>query len=90
MQTYPLLKMNLVIMLVNIYCKLSLFSAHTMILTVHIFMNVNKLCLNPKRCNMITLRSFQDEPRGVALDLLYARDLFMGYTCKGSIAVVQS
>ena len=31
---------------VSIYYKLSLFNAHTMILIVHIFMNVNKLCLN--------------------------------------------
>ena len=28
-----------------------------------------------KRCDMITLRFFQDEPCGVVLDLLYARDL---------------
>ena len=41
-----------------------------------------------KRCDMITLRFFQDEPRGVLLDLLYARDLFIGYTCESSIAVV--
>ena len=34
-----------------------------------------------KRCNMITLRFCQDEPSGVVLDLLYARDLFIGYTC---------
>ena len=33
---------------------------------------------------------FQDEPCGVVLDLLYARDLFIGNTCKSSIAVVQS
>ena len=33
-----------------------------------------------KRCDMITLRFFQDELRGVVLDLLYARDLFIGYT----------
>ena len=33
-------------MFVSIYYKPSLFNAHTMILTVHIFMNVNKLCLN--------------------------------------------
>ena len=33
-------------MLVNIYYKPSLFNAHTMILIVHIFMNVNKPCLN--------------------------------------------
>ena len=33
-------------MLVSIYYMLSLFNAHTMILIVHIFMNVNKLCLN--------------------------------------------
>ena len=33
-------------MLVSIYYKPSLFNAHTMIFIVHIFMNVNKLCLN--------------------------------------------
>ena len=33
-------------MLVSIYYKPSLFNAHTMILIVHIFMNVNKICLN--------------------------------------------
>ena len=27
-----------------------------------------------KRCDMIALRSFQDEPLGVVLDLLYARE----------------
>ena len=35
-----------------------------------------------KRCDMITLRFFQDEPYGVVLDLLYARDLFIGYSCE--------
>ena len=36
-------------MFVSIYYKPSvLFNAHTMILIVHIFMNVNKLCLNKK------------------------------------------
>ena len=38
-----------------------------------------------KLCNMITLRFFQDEPRGVVLYLLFARDLFIGYTCKSSM-----
>ena len=33
-------------MFVSIYYKPSLFNAHTMILIVHIFMNVNKLYLN--------------------------------------------
>ena len=33
-------------MFVSIYYKPSLFNAHTMILIVHIFMTVNKLCLN--------------------------------------------
>ena len=33
-------------MFVSIYYKPSLFNAHTMILIVHIFMNVNKHCLN--------------------------------------------
>ena len=32
-------------MFVSIYYKPSLFNVHTMILIVHIFMNVNKLCL---------------------------------------------
>ena len=40
-----------------------------------------------KRCDMITLRFFQDEPCGVVLDLFYARDLLIGYSCKSSIAV---
>ena len=39
-----------------------------------------------KWCDMITLPIFQDEPSGVVLDLLYARNLFIGYTCKSSIA----
>ena len=46
-------------------------------------------CLQ-KRCDLITLRFFQDEPCGVVLDVLYARDLFIGYSCERSIAVVQS
>ena len=33
-----------------------------------------------KRCDMITLRIFQDKPCGVVLDLL-----FIGYTCESSI-----
>ena len=33
-------------MFASIYYKPSLFNAHTMILIVHIFMNVNKPCLN--------------------------------------------
>ena len=36
-------------MFVSIYYKPSLFNAHTMILIVHIFMNVNKLCLNQEK-----------------------------------------
>ena len=43
-----------------------------------------------KRCDMITLRFFQDEPCCAVLDLSYARDLFIGYSCERSIAVVQS
>ena len=43
-----------------------------------------------KRHDMITLQMFQDELCGVVLDLLYAHDLFISYTCKRSIAVVQS
>ena len=43
-----------------------------------------------KRCDMITLLFFQDEPCGVVLDLLYARDLFIGYSWESSTAVVQS
>ena len=36
-------------MLVSIYYNPSLFNAHTMVLIVHIFMNVNKLALNQQR-----------------------------------------
>ena len=43
-----------------------------------------------KWCDMITLQFFQDELCGVVLDLLYARDLFISYSCESSIAVVQS
>ena len=43
-----------------------------------------------KQCDMITLRFFQDELHGIVLDLLYAHDLFIGYTHESSIAVVQS
>ena len=41
-----------------------------------------------KWCDMITLRFLQDEPCGIVLDLLYPHDLFIGYTCKSSIAVL--
>ena len=40
-------------MLVSVYYKLSLFNAHAMILIVHIFMNVNKLCLNQMEINLL-------------------------------------
>ena len=40
-------------MFVSIYYKPSLFNAHTMILIVHIFMNVNKLCLNLKNFHFV-------------------------------------
>ena len=43
-----------------------------------------------KRYDMITLWFFQDELHGIVLDLLYVHDLFIGYTCESSIAVVQS
>ena len=43
-----------------------------------------------KRCDMITLRFFQDETCGVVLDLLYPRDLSIGYSFECIIAVVQS
>ena len=43
-----------------------------------------------KRYDVITLRFFQDELCGIVLDLLYACDLFIGYSCESSIAVVQS
>ena len=39
-------------MFVSIHCKSSLFNAHTMILIVHIFMTVNKLCLNQRHIMM--------------------------------------
>ena len=44
-------------MFVSIYSKPSLFNAHTMILIVHIFMNVNKLCLN-QRCGVVSSTFF--------------------------------
>ena len=37
---------------------------------------------------MIMLQFFQDEPCSVVLDLLYVHDLFNGYSCESSIAVV--
>ena len=40
-------------MFVSIYYKPSLFNAHTMILIVHIFMNVNKLCLNQENSAIV-------------------------------------
>ena len=43
-----------------------------------------------KRYDVIMLRFFQDELCGIVLDLLYARNLFIGYSCESSIAVVQS
>ena len=42
-----------------------------------------------KRCDMITLRFFKDEPCVIFLDLLYACDLFSSYSCERSIAVVR-
>ena len=33
---------------------------------------------------------FQDEPCGVVLDLLYARDFFIGYSCESSTAVIDA
>ena len=41
-------------MFVSIYYKPSLFNAHTMIFIVHIFMNVNKLCLNQTLPDLVT------------------------------------
>ena len=41
-----------------------------------------------KRCDMITLQFCQDEPCGVVLDLLYAHDMFIGYSCESSTAVI--
>ena len=49
-------------MFVSIYYKPSLFNAHTMILIVHIFMNVNKLCLN-QQC-LFVLAAKQKRQRG--------------------------
>ena len=42
-------------MFVSIYYKPSLFNAHTMILIVHIFMNVNTFCLNQQQQNVLKL-----------------------------------
>ena len=52
-------------MFVSIYYKPSLFSAHTMILIVRIFMNKNKLCLN-HTASMETNQSFFN------IDLLFS------------------
>ena len=41
-----------------------------------------------KRCDTITLRFLQDGPCGVVLDLLYARDLFIGYSCERNLDVI--
>ena len=49
-------------MFVSIYYKPSLFNAHTVILFVHIFMNVNKLCLN-QRHRQETNGSVENERR---------------------------
>ena len=35
-------------MLVSVYYKPSLFNAHAVILFVHIYLNVNELCLNQR------------------------------------------
>ena len=43
-------------MFVSIYYKPSLFNAHTMILIVHIFMNVNKLCLNQHELEAVQIK----------------------------------
>ena len=43
-----------------------------------------------KWCDMTKLWFFQAEPRIIFLDLLYVCEMFIGYTCKSSIAVVQS
>ena len=40
----------------SIYYKSSLFNAHTIILIVLIFMNVNKLCLNQQPCTLPSLK----------------------------------
>ena len=43
-----------------------------------------------KWCDMTTLWFFQAELHIIFLDLLYVCNLFIGYTCKSSTAVVQS
>ena len=43
-------------MFVSIYYKPSLFNAHTMILIVRIFMNVNKLCLNQHELEAVQIK----------------------------------
>ena len=45
-------------MFVSIYYTPSLFNAHTMILIVHIFMNVNKLCLKNKTKTKLTIKQY--------------------------------
>ena len=44
---------------VSIYYKPSLFNAHTMIFIVHIFMNVNKLCLNQPANVAVPLKFYE-------------------------------
>ena len=52
-------------MFVSIYYKPSLLNAHTMILTVHIFMNVNQLCLNQESTSPLSSGTKQ-KIKGVA------------------------
>ena len=40
-----------------------------------------------KQCDMITLRFFQDETCGIVLDLLYAHNLFIGYSTPAKAAL---
>ena len=63
-------------MLVSIYYKPSLFYAHTMILIVHIFMTVNKLCLNHMQ-EEIALGYSSDVNVREEISLGYSFDVYM-------------
>ena len=50
-------------MFVSIYYKPSLFNAHTMIFIVHIFMKVNKLCLNQSKTRTATKMTYEKKTK---------------------------
>ena len=67
-------------MFVSIYYKPSLFNAHTMISIVHIFMNVNKLCLNQQVCELALKQGFVKEfDAGVKSPFAHKGRLWISY-----------